>query len=133
MKDINYICRLDHDDYWGSSHLSNFNELIVSSSPDWICSVSSYLNGRLPSVNSNSKVIPFLPGYTLCIKSSTCINQRTIPLRTRNLFKETGKVGLPGDGDLWERTKKYIRENSLKSMLINELTCFHDEEGYSKS
>lgn len=131
--EIEYICRLDHDDYWGPKHLMNFNELIETYSPDWMCSVSSYLNGFLPVLNQSYITTPFFPGHALCIKSSTCINQRTIPLRTRDLYKETGRVGLPGDADLWVRTTKYIKENSLKSMAINELTCFHDEEGYSKN
>ena len=130
--EIKYICRLDHDDYWGPKHLINFNNLIEKMSPDWMCSVSTYLHGYLPLISNRYKTVPFLPGHALCIKSSTCINQRTIPLRTRDLYKETGKVGLPGDADLWERTSKYVKENSLMSIAINELTCFHDEEGYSK-
>lgn len=131
--EISYICRLDHDDYWGPLHLSNFINLIEKISPDWMCSVSTYNNGYLPNIPNKYETIPFLPGHALCIKSSTCINQRTIPLRTRDLYKETGKVGLPGDADLWERTSKYIKENSLLSVAINELTCFHDEEGYTKT
>ncbi len=131
--EIDYICRLDHDDYWGPSHLDNFNNLIEKMSPDWMCSVSTYINGYLPSINNRHKTVPFLPGHALCIKSSTCINQRTIPLRTIDLYKEFGEVRLPADADLWERTTIFIKENSLKSIAINELTCFHDEEGYSKS
>jgi glycosyltransferase involved in cell wall biosynthesis len=131
-ENISYICRLDHDDFWGPTHLENFNSLIESESADWMCSISTYLNTKLPILNSNLKYSVFYPTYASCIKSSVCMNQRTIPLRLRDIFKETGKVGLPSDADLWERSTKYMRENNLKSMVINELTCFHDEEGYTK-
>ena len=65
-------------------------------SPDWMCSVSTYINGYLPLINNRHKTVPFLPGHALCIKSSTCINQRTIPLRTIDLYKEFGEVSFTG-------------------------------------
>lgn len=129
--EIEYICRLDHDDYWGKDHLQNFVKAIIEVSPDWMCSVSKYLNGELPALNDGPWIYPFLPRPESCIKSSTCINQRTIDLRTRDLYKETGRVLLPGDGDLWARSAEYILKNNLKSIVVNKLTCFHDEEGYS--
>jgi hypothetical protein len=58
------------------------------------------------------------------------MNFKKIKLRHRNVFEETGKIGLPGDADLWERTREYLIKNNLKSIFINKLSCRHDEEGY---
>jgi hypothetical protein len=60
------------------------------------------------------------------------MNFKKIPLLYRDLYAETGNVGLPGDADLWERSRDFIKENNLKSYYINEFTCYHDEEQYSK-
>lgn len=131
-EDINYICRLDHDDWWEPNHLENFNTLINEEKPDWICSKSTYINHRiLPAIDDDSKIIKFLPTPNILIKSSTCINQKTIPLRTIDVYKETGEV-YPGDANLWIRMSEYIKTNNLKSYLINQVTCHHDEEGYTK-
>jgi glycosyltransferase involved in cell wall biosynthesis len=128
-----YICRLDHDDFWNSTHLENFKNLIDLHNPDFMCSKSIHFNRRtLPDIQNKDKYIKFLPGPSGLIKSSTCINQKSIPLRIRNVFEETGRA-YPGDADLWTRLRKYIEENDLISYCVNETTCNHLEEGYSKS
>jgi glycosyltransferase involved in cell wall biosynthesis len=129
---LTYICRLDHDDYWKSGHLKLFNDLINKNNADWMCTRAVNLNRILPTTKETKKYISFLPHRGGLIQSATCINQRTIPLLSRDYFKETGKVGIPGDADLWERMAAYIKKNKLKSFLINEVSCIHDEEGYSK-
>jgi len=130
---IDYICRLDHDDYWGPNHLNNFNDCIVKNNAQFVCSLSTHINNRvLPKIQkTKEKYVTYLPQPSGCIKSSTCINQKTIPLRTKNLFDETGVVGGPGDANLWDRVSKYILNKNYKSFVVNEVTCFHDEEGYS--
>jgi hypothetical protein len=129
---LTYICRLDHDDYWKSSHLKNFDDLIKKNNADWMCTRAVNLNTTLPSTEESKKYISFLPHRGGLIQSATCINQKKIPLLSRDYFKETGKVGIPGDADLWERMSAYIKKNKLKSFLINDVSCIHDEEGYSK-
>jgi glycosyltransferase involved in cell wall biosynthesis len=130
---INYICRLDHDDYWGPNHLKNFNDCILENDAQFVCSMSTHINNTtLPRVGkTNEKYISYLPQPSGCVISSTCLNQQKIPLRSKNLFEETGVIGQPGDADLWNRVSKYIVDKKYKSFLINETTCFHDEEGYS--
>lgn len=130
--DIDYICMLDHDDRWTPNHLKNFNELIQTHNVPWLCSRSTYLHGTLPNIKTDERFIPFIPSPTSLVKSSACINQKMIPIRIRNVYEETGKVGRSGDSDLWERVSKYMKENELKGYLINEVTCHHDEEGYSR-
>lgn len=129
---LTYVCRLDHDDYWKPSHLKNFNDLINKNGADWMCTRAVNLNKILPITKESKKYISFQPFRGGLIQSATCINQKKIPLLSRDYFKETGKVGIPGDADLWERMSAYIKKNKLKSFLINDVSCIHDEEGYSK-
>lgn len=130
-ENIDYICRLDHDDWWETTHLENFKLLIETHKPDWMCSKSNHIKGVLPDINDNELYIKYIPKPGNLIKSSTCINQKTIPLRSRDVFAETGKI-VPGDADLWDRMGKYIKDSNLKSYLINQITCNHIEEGYTK-
>lgn len=129
----NYICHLDHDDYWGVDHLDSINKCIEITNSDWICTKSLYLNNRiLPTIDSNKDYVNFLPKSTSLIHSSVCMNFKTIPLKYRDIFEETGSVGLPSDADLWERCREYIIKNNLISTHINKITCYHIEEGTGK-
>jgi glycosyltransferase involved in cell wall biosynthesis len=132
-EDYDYICHLDHDDYWSNKHLELINKCINDTKSDWICTKSYYVNNRiLPTVNSNSLYVEFLPKSSVLIHSSVCMNFKNIPLRYRDIFDETGVVGLPSDADLWERCRDYILQNNLKSVHINEVTCYHIEEGFER-
>jgi hypothetical protein len=55
-----------------------------------------------------------------------------IPLRYRDLFKETGQVSDPSDGDLWNRIAEWLKTNNTKGYLFNKTTCTHEEEGYER-
>ena len=131
---INYVSFINHDDWWYPNHLEEIHNCIKSKKADFICTVSTYLSEKnlLPAVESTDHYLEFLPKSSKLIHSSVCLNFKTIPLRHIDVFKETGKVGLPGDADLWERCRKHIISNNLKSILINRLTCRHDEEGFEK-
>lgn len=127
----NYICHLDHDDYWDKKHLENINDCIKLTNSSWICTKSYYINNYiLPNINSSEKYIDFKPKKESLIHSSVCVDFNKIPLRYRDIFSETGYVGLPADAELWERCREFIEKNNLKSTLINEITCYHIEEGY---
>jgi glycosyltransferase involved in cell wall biosynthesis len=128
-----YICHLDHDDYWSENHLEVIKDCIESTGSDWVCTKSLYVGNRvLPEVFGNEKYINYLPKPQSLIHSSVCMNFKNIPLKYRDLFSETGSIGLPTDAELWYRTGRYIIENKLKSTLINEITCYHVEEGYER-
>lgn len=128
-----YICHLDHDDYWSETHLETIKNCIDITGSDWVCTKSMYVDNRiLPVSLSAEKYISFLPKPESLIHSSVCMNFKKIPLKYRDLFAETGKIGLPTDAELWYRSGKYIIENNLKSTLINEITCYHIEEGYER-
>ena len=129
-----YICRLDHDDEWENNHLELINKCIEENKSDWICTKSNYLNTIiLPSTNGNGLYVNYLPKSKSLIHSSVCMNFKTIPLKYRDLFDETGVVGLPADAELWERCATYILSNNLKSTLINIVTCNHVEEGFERN
>lgn len=130
-----YICHLDHDDEWLPNHLEVINDCINKTNADWICTKSIYLNPNktMPVINGKiNEFIEFLPSYAKLIHSSVCMNFKTIPLLYRDLFDETGNVGLPSDGELWDRCNQYITKHKLKSYCINTITCSHNEEGYER-
>ena len=129
----NYICHLDHDDFWENNHLSLINDCINETNSSWVCTKSNYVRNRvLPTVIGEEKYINFLPKSSSLIHSSVCMDFKTIPLKYRDIFLETGTVGLPTDADLWERCRHHILKNNLKSTLINQITCHHIEEGFEK-
>jgi hypothetical protein len=77
--------------------------------------------------------VEYQPHSECVIHSSTCINYKEIPIRQTDVYKETGKVGLPGDAYTWERMREWLTENEKKSYLIEKVTCMHIEEGFEKS
>jgi glycosyltransferase involved in cell wall biosynthesis len=129
---IDYVSFINHDDEWFPEHLEEITKCIEEKNADFICTLSTYRspNNFLPKVQVKDKYIFFYPAFARLIHSSVCINFKKIPLRHVDVFKETGNVGLPGDGELWERMRTFLQENKLNSILINKLTCRHDEEGY---
>ncbi len=129
-----YVCHLDHDDEWYPNHLSSLNEAIKKTKSLWLCTKSEYHpNPPLPRVDSPEELVSFIPYPEGVIHSSTCINFAKIPLRHRNVYEETGVSGLPGDADLWQRMNQYLNFNGQSGVLINKITCKHNEEGYEKS
>jgi glycosyltransferase involved in cell wall biosynthesis len=131
---IDFVVTLNHDDWWYETHLEEFYNCYEMFKCDFMCTKSTFFNPNnfLPIVNSKEYYNSFFPSYGALIHSSAIINIKNIPLRYIDLFKTTGKVGLPGDGEYWNRATKFMRENKLCGIMINKLTCRHDEEGYVK-
>jgi hypothetical protein len=125
-----YLCHLDHDDYWYENHLLSISNVIETTHSLFVFTKSKYHSSFLPNVNSDAEILEVYPSYGQLIHSSACMNFKKIPLLYRDIFKETGVVGLPGDGDLWNRVNEFMSTNNLKSYFINKITCVHDEEGY---
>ena len=129
-----YMCHLDHDDWWYPEHLESIKKCIEETNSDWMCTKSTHTSPDvyLPDSHLNDLYIPFEPRYCSLIHSSVCMNFKKFPLRYRDIYSETKSVGLPADGDLWERANIHAKNNNLKCTFINKLTCRHDEEGYEK-
>lgn len=126
---VTKICHLDHDDWWESTHLSRISEAFLE---------SNYLIVATKSTFKNSRVLPlgnyptFYPTVNDLIHSSVCIDFSQTPLRYRDVFQEEGYAYV-ADGDLWNRLSLFMKSNRLTGKLINEVTCNHQEEGYSKT
>lgn len=125
---INYICHLDHDDYWEINHLEVINEVIEEKKPAFVYTLSTYMNNRiLPKVDIDGGVVESNPVGCWLIHSSVCMNCDIIPIRYRDVFSETNQTH-PADADMWDRVGVYINENKLQSFLIKKLTCKHPTE-----
>jgi len=134
-----YVCRLDHDDYWSQDHLANIKTCIEETGSLFVCTLSHYLkHGNLIPVKIDGSLGSHLyqsfdlkPGHL--VHSSTCINFRKIPLRYVDQYKEKGTVGLPADALMWEYMSAWLKENSETAYVVKRPTCFHLTEGYEKS
>ena len=131
---FNYICRLDHDDWWYDNHLSEINECIIQKKSPFVFTKSTYGASHiyLPRY-TGEKYIKILPQPGQLIHSSVAIDFSKIPCRYENAYERDGVIVHGGDGDLWRRVAEYLKENNLSSYHISELTCRHDEEGYEKN
>jgi len=126
---LEYLCHLDHDDYWHPQHLEVINHAIeTTQDASFICTCSTYFNSHRPQVKLTNEIIPLeiKPGQQ--IHSSVCTNHKLIPLKYRDVYEETGKE-YASDADMWERVGEYVKQNNLKTYLITSLTCFHPTEG----
>ncbi len=126
---LEYICHLDHDDYWHPQHLEVINYTIENIPESAVVNTcATYFGSHLPQVKLTNEVVPseIKPGGL--IHSSVCINHKKIPLKYRDVFEETGKE-CASDADLWGRIGVFVKENNLETYLITSLTCFHPTEG----
>jgi glycosyltransferase involved in cell wall biosynthesis len=125
---INYICHLDHDDYWQSNHLEAINKVLEEQKPAFAYTCSTHIHhGTLPGVNIDGGIENRIPVGCSLIHSSVCMNCDIISIRYRDVFSETGNA-YPADADMWNRVGVYIREQNLQSFLIKQLTCNHPTE-----
>jgi len=130
---FDYIAHLDHDDIWSTNHLQEIVKCIEITGADFICTKAQHINGLdLPlTLEKNEQYIPFYPMYNAIIHSSVCMNFTKIPLRYRDLWLDTGisdQQTLTADGDMWERCRKHILKNNLRSFCVNKVTVYHDTE-----
>lgn len=123
LKDgINYICRLDHDDWWENDHLSNISENLEDNVI--IATKARYTYNRILPLNYTN---PYYPQSCNLIHSATCIKFSEIPLRYRDVYEEE-RIISPSDGDMWTRLTKYMKENNKKGFLVDKVTSNHIEE-----
>ena len=124
-----YICHLDHDDYWANDHLEQINFVIESrDNPAFIHTYSTYLNDVLPrhSVFDN-EIIEAIPIPANLIHSSVCMNIKQLGLRYRDMVAIANQA-VPADADLWSRVSQEVLIRQLNSYLIRKLTCYHPIE-----
>ena len=127
---LDYVCHLDHDDYWHPQHLEMINYTIEETrDASLINTCSTYFDTHLPSVDLTHKVIQsnkhIKPGNL--VPSAVCINYKKIPLRFRDTYDETGEVE-PADADMWIRLREYVVENKLNTYYVSTITCYYHSE-----
>jgi glycosyltransferase involved in cell wall biosynthesis len=123
-----YICHLDHDDYWHPQHLEMINHTIeTTQDAAFVYTCGTYFDTYLPRVELSNQIIKQLPVPAQTIHSAVCINHKQIPLLYRDVFAEEGHCE-PADADMWSRISSYITQNRLSSYLVTALTAFHPTE-----
>lgn len=127
-----WICALDHDDCWNDNHLQELETAIHFFNPDVVFTKSLWGGYVLPFIQFNEKYANVSPIPENTIHSSVCINFLKIALRYVDLFEITGKCS-PGDANMWQRIKYLFDQGEIKSILINEITCNHMDEGFEKN
>lgn len=122
-----YICHLDHDDYWFPHHLSSMCSLLENNPEEYVF-VSSYCNylgkQRVPYHSAPGEYYPVKGDLT---HSATCVNFSKIDLRYRDVNAETGKP-FPADADLWIRLSEHMRSHNLKGFLLNTMSVVLDKK-----
>lgn len=128
---LEYICHLDHDDWWEPNHLESVNRVIVEKKPLFVCTLSTYkIPSILPLFKISNEILEFYPLSCGLINSSSCVKYSETSLRARDCFAETGSA-FPGDADLWYRLAEDMKITGKKGYVITLLTCHHDEECYT--
>jgi acetyltransferase-like isoleucine patch superfamily enzyme len=126
---VEYVCHLDHDDFWHPQHLEVINHAIeLTQDAVVVNTCSTYFNSHLPNIELTNEITPSQVEPGSLIHSAACINHKTIPLRYRDVFEETGKE-FAADADMWQRIKEYVDLHNLKTYKISALTCYHPAEG----
>jgi acetyltransferase-like isoleucine patch superfamily enzyme len=126
---LEYICHLDHDDYWHPQHLEIINHTIEETKDASVINTcSTYFDSYLPRVELTNEILPSEVKPGGFIHSSVCINHKLIPLKYRDVYAETGQE-YAADADMWARIGEYVKEKKLKTYQITSLTCFHPTEG----
>ena len=128
---ITKVCHLDHDDFWLPNHLQLIADTIVAKqSPAFIYTLSRYLhNPVFPQMVVDGQVVEHYPAYCSLVHSSIYMDLEQVHLPYRDLWAEEGRY-FPSDGDMWERVSAKCRAENLKSYVIRQVTCVHENENY---
>lgn len=127
-KGFNWIINLDHDDYFGESHINDIIQVIEKENPVFVCSKSTHISFKYNLPNTDD--CNFIPASSRLVKSSACLDFSKINLRFLDLYQEK-EIAYPSDADFWSRAGKIIRKHGYKSICTLNLTCFHDSEKFS--
>jgi glycosyltransferase involved in cell wall biosynthesis len=125
---LNYICHLDHDDYWLPHHLEEIHNAIITTKSNFICTLSDYQSRTiLPEINSDLKLINFIPRPNSLVHSSVCVNFPYFNMKYRNTIEECG-VAYASDADLWERMGQFLISRNEFGICVNTKTVIKDSE-----
>lgn len=128
---FDFICPLDHDDWWHEDHLLNFAKAIEKHPDLFFLAARSqtYKPGEYLPPTSTNIGLGYIPERCKVIHSSTCIKFSETNIRYRDTFERTG-ITRPGDADLWNRLSAWMLKNNKLGYYTGVVTCFKSE-GYS--
>lgn len=115
---FDYVCHLDHDDFYLENHLKIISDCIEKTNINFITTKCGYY----PDIDSTELYINYRPIANKLHKVSTCINYRYFNMFFRNVIEETG-VGYAGDADMWNRINDYLKKKNEWGIFINKITC----------
>lgn len=120
---IEYIFRLDHDDWWEPNHLEKILNaiLILGSEYIFFATKSNHIKNQILPRKSNGG--DYYPSSGDLVHSSICIKFSDIPLR----YRDTSWIN-SSDADFWERLTNYMAEIGKRGYLVNSVTCNHITE-----
>ena len=82
-----------------------------------------------PQMVVDGQVVEHYPAYCSLVHSSIYMDLEQVHLPYRDLWAEEGRY-FPSDGDMWERITAKCRNENLKSYVIRQVTCVHENENY---
>ena len=159
---FDYVALLDHDDIWFPDHLFLINKGIERTNSTFIFPRGYYtikpqnepnyslgiphhtyhpseFSRLMTDVEKPIDLYYGVNGYAcypvnnVFLKTSICIDCRTIKLRMRDCLEETGK-GYVGDADWWLRIREEMIKGKYKpALFLDHITCANIDEGYSKT
>lgn len=129
--EVDFVCQLDHDDYYLETHLDSIvNAINKHSDAAFIYTLANHMNcPSFPAwAKADGSIIEALPQPCNLTHSSACINNKKIPLKYRDVLEEDGNI-YPSDADMWRRISDFCTKNGLKSYLVCRVSCVHENEG----
>jgi len=125
-----YICKIDHDDYWEPDHLEQINSVIEQKqNPAFIHTCSTYGTNVLPynTIFDSDLVVEAFPIPGNIAHSSVCYSIKQLPFLYEDTFARLG-LHQPADAYMWEKMYEHMVENNLKSYFVRKVTCHHPYE-----
>lgn len=119
----NYLCILDHDDYYFPNHLEVLSEAIKTTGTHFL----STKCGNLPGIQTSDLYTPYRPVPQLIYKTSACIDFSHYDIRFVNMI-DAHNYAYPSDANLWARLDIIMTQKKEYGILINVVTCDHPSE-----
>lgn len=119
-----YVCLLNHDDYFAPDHLAVISECIEKTKTNFITTKC----GHLPDVIPQELYTRYRPISSHIFLVSVCLNYSYYKILIRNMIETVGE-SYPGDADMWNRINEFMSKNSEYGIFINKETCYKPTEG----
>lgn len=113
-----YICLLNHDDIYYENHLSIISECIEKTNAKFITTRCN----NIPEISSDNLYNNYRPVRGKLFLVTVCFNYRYYNILPRNMVALYDEC-IPGDGDMWNRISKFMKDRNEYGICINKNTC----------